>query len=76
MLEDNNLADVPIVVAAIDPCFSCTDRGIQVMDLGRGRDETLGWGALRAHGIEWWRREAGVDFSSLNRKLSQSLAAR
>ena len=26
MLEDGYLADLPIVIAAIDPCFSCTDR--------------------------------------------------
>ena len=26
MLEDRQLADLPIVIAAIDPCFSCTDR--------------------------------------------------
>ena len=40
MLENNNLADVPIVIAAIDPCFSCTDRAIQVTTR-HGRDETL-----------------------------------
>ena len=26
MLKDGYLADMPIVIAAIDPCFSCTDR--------------------------------------------------
>ena len=25
-LKDRYLADLPIVIAAIDPCFSCTDR--------------------------------------------------
>ena len=33
MLKDRFLADMPIVVAAIDPCFSCTDRLVAV---GRG----------------------------------------
>ena len=32
MLENNYLADVPIVIAAIDPCFSCTDRMIVTRD--------------------------------------------
>jgi len=30
MLEDGYLADLPIVIAAIDPCFSCTDRMIGI----------------------------------------------
>jgi membrane-bound hydrogenase subunit alpha len=30
MLEGGYLADAPIVIAAIDPCFSCTDRAILV----------------------------------------------
>jgi len=30
MLENQKLADVPITVAAIDPCFSCTDRIISI----------------------------------------------
>ncbi|MDR3644583.1 MAG: nickel-dependent hydrogenase large subunit, partial [Clostridia bacterium] len=32
MLEGGYLADVPIVIAAIDPCFSCTDRAIKVVN--------------------------------------------
>ncbi len=76
MLEQNNLADVPIVIAAIDPCFSCTDRAIETRDLAAGRADTLTWEQLRAQGIEWWRREAGVDFTDLNRKLGKRLADR
>jgi membrane-bound hydrogenase subunit alpha len=26
MLEGEQLADIPIIVASIDPCLSCTDR--------------------------------------------------
>ena len=37
MLEDGYLADLPIVMAAIDPCFSCTDRMIAVKDEARRR---------------------------------------
>jgi NADH-quinone oxidoreductase subunit D len=76
MLEDNNLADVPIVIAAIDPCFSCTDRAIEIRDVGQGRTDILTWDELRARGLSWWRREAGIDFTHLNQKLSKKLAAR
>jgi membrane-bound hydrogenase subunit alpha len=76
MMEKNYLADVPIIVAAIDPCFSCTDRAIRVNDAGRGAPETLSWKELRARSIDWYRREAGVDFTRLNRELSSKLALR
>ena len=76
MLQNNNLADVPNIIAAIDTCFSCTDRAIEVRDLSRGSTDTLAWDELRLRGIEWWRREAGVDFGLLNQKLNQKLAAR
>lgn len=67
MLEDNNLADVPIVIAAIDPCFSCTDRMIK-LDRGAAFSETLDWGTLRQKGIAWYKAN-GVDFAELNKKF-------
>jgi NADH-quinone oxidoreductase subunit D len=70
MLEGDNLADVPIVIAAIDPCFSCTDRMIRV-ERG-GEAESLSWGALRELGIERYRRR-GIDFAELDRKLEARL---
>jgi NADH-quinone oxidoreductase subunit D len=66
MLEGDNLADVPIVIAAIDPCFSCTDRMIKV-DRGSEAD-SLSWGELRERSIAWYS-ERGIDFSELNRKM-------
>lgn len=73
MMEANYLADVPIIIAAIDPCFSCTDRAIQVDD-GSGPRVTS-WRALREEGIQRYRRE-GVDFTELNRRLASRLTAR
>lgn len=67
MLKDRYLADMPIVIAAIDPCFSCTDRTISVMDEGNG-SRLLDWAALRRYGIEWYHRQ-GIDFSQLNEKF-------
>jgi len=75
MMERNYLADVPIIIAAIDPCFSCTDRAVRVNDLSRGDSAVLSWRELRARSIEWYRREAGVDFTRLNRELSRKLEA-
>jgi membrane-bound hydrogenase subunit alpha len=69
MLENQNLADVPITIAAIDPCFSCTDRMIRVSGQD-GASEEMSWERLRAHGIQWYRRQ-GIDFSALNGKLGR-----
>ncbi|MEM1719680.1 MAG: NADH-quinone oxidoreductase subunit C [Desulfurococcaceae archaeon] len=35
MLKDQPLADAPLTIASIDPCFSCTDRVIVVRSDGR-----------------------------------------
>lgn len=40
MVMENQLADVPIIIGSIDPCFSCTDR-VTVLDLRSGRGEVL-----------------------------------
>jgi membrane-bound hydrogenase subunit alpha len=64
MLEDRYLADLPIVVAAIDPCFSCTDR-MTAVHRPDGRCDTLQWEQLRQYGIDWYRRR-GIDFTELN----------
>jgi membrane-bound hydrogenase subunit alpha len=70
MLDGDNLADVPIVIAAIDPCFSCTDRMMRI-DSDEGA-RTLSWEELRVGGIEWYRGR-GVDFAGLNRALEARL---
>ena len=36
MLRDQQLADAPITIASIDPCFSCTDR-LVVVEVSGGR---------------------------------------
>jgi membrane-bound hydrogenase subunit alpha len=70
MLENNNLADVPITLAAIDPCFSCTDRMISVSDASGRKHDVLPWEKLRAFSIGWYRQR-GIDFSDLNGKLER-----
>ena len=65
MLADGHLADLPIVIAAIDPCFSCTDRAIAIRDSATDKESTMDWMDLREYGIKWYRQR-GLDFRNLN----------
>jgi NADH-quinone oxidoreductase subunit D len=60
MLDGGYLADVPIVIAAIDPCFSCTDRAITIKQIDSGREGTLDWNKLHQYSIDW-HKERGFD---------------
>jgi len=40
MLRGEKLADAPIIIASIDPCFSCTDH-VVVIDIKTGRRRKL-----------------------------------
>jgi NADH-quinone oxidoreductase subunit D len=48
------LADVPMILAGVDPCFSCNDRMVQIHRDG-GQDCTWSWNDLRRYGIEHYR---------------------
>jgi NADH-quinone oxidoreductase subunit D len=72
MLEDRQLADLPIVIAAIDPCFSCTDRLTGIRHHGKRDKSVLRWEELHAYSIQYYR-EHGVDFTKLNKKLAKRL---
>ena len=56
MIEGGYLADVPIVIAAIDPCFSCTDRMVRVKNTQTGSDKLFDWEGLRNYSIEWYEK--------------------
>ena len=73
MMENNRLADVPIIIAAIDPCFSCTDRMIRINDIDAGSRKTLSWQDLHAYSQDWYRKQ-GVDFAALNKKLQDRMS--
>lgn len=45
----HQLADVPMILAGVDPCFSCNDRMIVLEKDGQKRGVT--WDALRQYGI-------------------------
>ena len=67
MLKDRYLADMPIVVAAIDPCFSCTDRMIEVNNLDNGESKVLDWESLHNYSIDWYKKQ-GIDFSRMKKR--------
>ena len=69
MLKDRYLADLPIVVAAIDPCFSCTDRLLSLDRGGKTEKTVLTWEQMRQSSIEHYKKP-GIDFSGLNKKLA------
>ena len=48
------LADVPMLIAGMDPCFSCNDRLITTVD--RGDRQIWSWSQLREHGIEYYKK--------------------
>ena len=68
MLRDRFLADMPIVIAAIDPCFSCTDRLVGIRHLDDHKKETLSWESLRSFSLGW-HRARGFDVSVAEKKL-------
>ena len=67
MLENGYLADVPIVIAAIDPCFSCTDRTTIAVKDGKKTRGLIEWKDLREYSIKW-HRERGLDLSKIKLK--------
>jgi Ni,Fe-hydrogenase III large subunit len=48
------LADVPMLIAGMDPCFSCNDRVVTVRH--SSQQKTWSWKQLREYGIEYYRR--------------------
>jgi NADH-quinone oxidoreductase subunit D len=46
MLVGGEIADIPVVIASIDPCMSCTNR-ITIIDEGRGEARELDCNTLR-----------------------------
>ena len=50
----HQLADVPMILTGIDPCFSCNDRMFAINDARRGR-KLWTWEDLRQHGIEYYK---------------------
>ena len=56
MLKGHALADVPVVLTGMDPCFGCMDR-ISVVDVDKSKEWTVGGESLRRYGIDYYRRK-------------------
>ena len=54
MLKGTYLADVPIIVAAIDPCMGCMDRVLLLKDGKEQPGEIIDGERLRRYGIRWY----------------------
>lgn len=50
----HQLADMPMLLAGIDPCFSCNDRAVTI-----NGGEGWTWERLRQHGIDYYRKGSG-----------------
>ncbi|MFN8414382.1 MAG: NADH-quinone oxidoreductase subunit C [Anaerolineales bacterium] len=48
------LADMPMLIAGMDPCFSCNDRHVTIARSSTS-SETWSWAQLREYGIEYYR---------------------
>ncbi len=50
----SQLADMPMLISGMDPCFSCNDR--MVVLARPGERETWSWKQLRQYGIDYYKR--------------------
>ena len=55
MLKGYTVADAPLIVASIDPCFSCTER-VVIIDVGSGKKEVLSEEEFNALSVKASRR--------------------
>jgi ech hydrogenase subunit E len=51
----HQLADVPMILAGIDPCFSCNDRSVEIIPQGGDASQMMTWEQLRQHGIDFYK---------------------
>jgi len=51
MLRDNTIADAPLIVSSIDPCYSCTDR-VTMVDVRKEKSTTVPYQELERYGRE------------------------
>ena len=54
MLKGHTLADVPVVLTGMDPCFGCMDR-VAVFDAGRSKSWSISGEELRQLGIDYYK---------------------
>lgn len=50
MLRGNTVADAPIIIGSLDPCYSCTDR-VTVVDTKKKRSKTIPYKAIEQYSV-------------------------
>ena len=55
MVKGHYIADIPPIVAGIDPCMSCMDR-IIIIDVNREKKIEMTHESLRVYSIKWYKR--------------------
>jgi len=50
----HKLADMPMLLAGIDPCFSCNDRMVEIRSDSQP-SQIMDWDGLRKYGIEYYK---------------------
>ena len=51
MLRGNTISDAPLIVASIDPCYSCTDR-VTLVDVRKNKSTTVPYKEIERYGRE------------------------
>ena len=55
-LKGANIADVPMIVAGIDPCMGCMDR-VLILDKDKDTTKVTNGEELRKYSIDWYEKE-------------------
>ena len=55
MLSQAYVADIPVIVASIDPCIACMDR-VMLVDVRSGKTHVVSGRELRRYAIKWYER--------------------
>lgn len=58
MLKGTYLADVPIIVAGIDPCMGCMDRVLLLNEESDNAGNIITMEQLRKYGIKWYKERS------------------
>ncbi|SHO56487.1 hydrogenase large subunit [Vibrio quintilis] len=50
MLRGNTVADAPLIIGSLDPCYSCTDR-VTIVDTKKKRSQTVPYKAIEQYSV-------------------------
>ena len=59
MFKNSHMADIPVIIASIDPCISCTDRAVLLADVYTGKP-AMSWKELVAYSNRYYAENHGI----------------